>query len=332
MFWSGLDFGKGTRIEIHRTDIRGKSAAPPMFGAMCRPRQIMILGTQSTGLWYTLAPDQQTISVDHPRPAMTTPDPAFFQRPNPDKYEHLLIEGLQALAADDEDAARTTLSQATAIPDALWLTAMLDLKNGEYASATERLKAALMKPHALGAGLNRFAVAVTVVVPLTSTLIAHVQPCAAGIRLVLAGLWRRQANLSDALDQIDHITALIPDDPVAILMLAELAHEAGREATHDAQLVRLTDRINNETPLHTAVLFYRARALARLAMPFRAIAAFNLALRYRAGRPVALLRQIRYERAIIHDALGWRARARRAFEQLHAEDPGFEDVARRLAD
>ena len=47
-------------------------------------------------------------------------------------------------------------------------------------------------------------------------------------------------------------------------------------------------------------------------------------------RPEALMRQIRYERAVLYDQSGRKAQARREFERLYAEDPEFEDVAERL--
>jgi lipoprotein NlpI len=47
-------------------------------------------------------------------------------------------------------------------------------------------------------------------------------------------------------------------------------------------------------------------------------------------RPDTLMRQIRYERAVLYDQSGRNAQARREFERVYAEDPEFEDVAQRL--
>jgi len=43
-----------------------------------------------------------------------------------------------------------------------------------------------------------------------------------------------------------------------------------------------------------------------------------------------LLHQVRYDRAVLYEQVGRKAQARREFERLYAEDPGFEDVRARL--
>jgi lipoprotein NlpI len=57
---------------------------------------------------------------------------------------------------------------------------------------------------------------------------------------------------------------------------------------------------------------------------------FTLANRRRKDRPDGLLHQIRYDRAVLYQETGQRARARRQFEGIYAADPGFKDVAERL--
>ena len=57
---------------------------------------------------------------------------------------------------------------------------------------------------------------------------------------------------------------------------------------------------------------------------------FTLANRRRKDRPEALLHQIRYDRAVLYQETGQRARARGQFERIYAADPGFEDVAEML--
>ena len=96
------------------------------------------------------------------------------------------------------------------------------------------------------------------------------------------------------------------------------------------RVVRATVHVENETPVDTAILLYRGRALAALGMPDAAIDVFTLANRRRKDRPEALLHQVRYDRAVLYDQVGRKAQARREFERLYAEDPEFEDVRARL--
>jgi lipoprotein NlpI len=103
--------------------------------------------------------------------------------------------------------------------------------------------------------------------------------------------------------------------------------------THLAQVERviaLTAGITNHTSVEAALLLYRGRALARLGLTDAAIDVFTVALRRRKDRAATLLRQLRYERAVLYDQVGRKAQARRELERVFAEEPGFEDVRERL--
>lgn len=64
--------------------------------------------------------------------------------------------------------------------------------------------------------------------------------------------------------------------------------------------------------------------------PAAAIDVFTIALRRRKDRAETLLRQLRYERAVLYDRVGRKAQARRELERVYAEDPDFKDVRNRL--
>jgi tetratricopeptide (TPR) repeat protein len=96
------------------------------------------------------------------------------------------------------------------------------------------------------------------------------------------------------------------------------------------RVVRATVHVENETPVDTAILLYRGLALATLGMPDAAIDVFTLANRRCKDRPEGLLHQIRYDRAILYEQTGQRARARSEFERIYAADPDFEDLRVRL--
>ena len=88
--------------------------------------------------------------------------------------------------------------------------------------------------------------------------------------------------------------------------------------------------VENETPVDTAILLYRGKALAKLGLPDAAIDVLTLANRRHKDRPEVLMRQIRYDRAVLYDQVSRKAQARREFERLYAADPNYEDVAERL--
>ncbi|TCP30424.1 tetratricopeptide repeat protein [Rhodothalassium salexigens DSM 2132] len=119
-------------------------------------------------------------------------------------------------------------------------------------------------------------------------------------------------------------------DPMVLLSFAELALDTPDDRSLMDRVVRATVHVENETPVDTAILLYRGRALAALGLPDAAIDVFTLANRRRKDGPDGLLHQIRYERAVLYHETGQRARARQQFERIYAANPGFEDVAQRL--
>lgn len=96
------------------------------------------------------------------------------------------------------------------------------------------------------------------------------------------------------------------------------------------RLVDLTTDISNDTPVDTAVSFYRGPALVESEMPAGAIDILTLANRQQKDRPSEVVRQIRYDRALLYEQVGRKADARREMERLYAEAPGFADLRNRL--
>lgn len=329
-FWPLADLNGIVALNIVVRSLSLWTAQPQTRGRARRAMPPLIAG--SSDLWYTLHPDNA--ASPQARSALQG-----NEQPNPTLARHLLAicpglplcDAIVALLRGEYTVAHEATLACKAVADATWLAGMLALRSGALGAARSLLATALENPHALGNDIDNLGVCLTVTVPLTSAITAHVGPCPQGTQLVLGAIAQQQGDHVAALTAFERLTTLVIDDPVATLMLAELAQEAGQEEVYDGQLLRLTERITNSSPVHAALLIHRARSLRREGMPFRAIATYNEALRLRKGRSVAMLNRIRYERALIHEALGWRARARRVFEQLHATAPGFEDVAARIA-
>jgi tetratricopeptide (TPR) repeat protein len=92
----------------------------------------------------------------------------------------------------------------------------------------------------------------------------------------------------------------------------------------------MTAATENDSPIDTGILLYRARALTKRGLPDAAIDVLTRALRRRKDRPERLLHQIRYDRADLYERIGRRAQSRRELERLYAEVPGFDGLSERL--
>ncbi|MDQ6963735.1 MAG: tetratricopeptide repeat protein, partial [Mariprofundales bacterium] len=185
---------------------------------------------------------------------------------------------------------------------------------------------------------------------------AHVGPDLRGVLLGLVEVYQRQERWEDAIACLERLLRLEPDDVVVKLSLAELLLDArpgdktnrqdsrfglaggtpeGREPGTASvnvcrKIVRLAEGIENETPVHTALLLYKARALPGLGLLDAARDTLTAALRRKKGRSEELRRAIRYERALVYEDLGQHRRARSELEKLYAEDSDYADVAARL--
>jgi tetratricopeptide (TPR) repeat protein len=130
--------------------------------------------------------------------------------------------------------------------------------------------------------------------------------------------------------QIERLLKIDETDPVVLLSFAELALDIEDDRALWERVARATAHVAHVTPVDTAILLYRARALKSLGMPDAAINVLTQANRRRKDRPEGLMLQIRYDRAVLYDQRGRKTQARREFERLYAESPDFEDVRCRL--
>jgi len=192
------------------------------------------------------------------------------------------------------------------------------------------VEAALGGLDRLGGLFEKYGIAAQVTFPVTPEVDAHARPCERGTLLALVEIAQFEGDRTAAMRHIERLLSIELADPVVLLSFAELTLEGDADRAQLERIVALTAGIANETPVETALLLYRGRALARLGLADAALDVFTLALRRRKDRADTLLRQLRYERAVLYDQVGRKAQARRELERVYAEDPGFEDVRERL--
>lgn len=333
-FWRRIRLAPGVTLNL------SKSGGSLSFGprgakyTIGRRGRRATMGIPGTGLFYTVHDGSRRSSG---RAANTPTVPAkdrlsfgFFQRLTTPANERALVEGLKALSKGDERAALNSLEQATDLPDAAWLAGMLRLKREALDTAERHLTFALSRLADLGTLFAKYDVEATISLPITPEVSAHVRPRERGTLLALVEVHQLQSRHTDVMECLERLLALDTNDPVVLLSFAELALDGEEDQAAAQRVVSLTAIVGNETPIDTALLLYKGRALARLGLSQAAAETFTTALRRRKDRSADLLQQIRYERALTYDALGRKAAARRDLERLYAEAPDFEDVARRL--
>jgi len=333
-FWRRVRLAPGVTLNL------SKSTASLSFGPRGAKYTISPRGNRATagipgtGLFYTVH-DSKRAGRGGAAPAPEVPERdqlklGFFQRLMTPSEERRFIDGIRALSEDDQDAALAALEEARDLPDAAWMAAMIRLRREEIEPAKALFRYVLGKLDELGTLFAKYDIAAQASLPITGDIFAHVFPRERGTRLALVEIAQIEGRHDDAMAHLGRLMEIDSTDPVVLLSYAELALDTPDDRALMDRLVRDTADVENETPVDTAILLYRGRALAALGLPDAAIDVFTRAGRRRKDRPEGLLHQVRYDRAVLYHDTGQRARARREFERLYAADPGFEDVAKWL--
>lgn len=293
------------------------------------------LGLPGTGLFYTVhnphKPRKSAPAHKSTPAGRSAPAAAHLPRPIPtSSSEGAFLAGIEALA-HDEVAARAQFARGADLADAAWMAGLLGLGQGDLAAARDHLERALADAGQLGALMAKFALAPQIDLPITPQVTAHIQPGEAGTRLALVEIAQQQGDAARAMAQLEHLLALVPDDPVVVLSFAELALDRPADRALMDRVIELTAAATNETAIDTAILLYRGRALAALGLDQAAIHVLTQANRRHKDRPPALMQQIRHDRAALYAKTGRKAQARREFERLYAETPDFPGLRDRLA-
>jgi tetratricopeptide (TPR) repeat protein len=333
-FWRRIRLAPGITLNLSKSTA-SLSLGPPGAKYTISPRgNRATAGLPGTGLFYTVH-DRKRSGRGGEAPAPSVPQRdrlklGFFQRLMTPTEEKRFIDGIQALNDGDQDVALAALEEARDLPDAAWMAGMIRLRREEFDFAKAHFEHAMARPSDLGTLFGKYEIAAQVSLPITEDIFAHAFPRERGTRLALVEIAQLEGHHKIAMTHIARLMEIDPADPVVLLSFAELALDTADDRSLMDRVARATAHVENETPIDTAILLFRGKALAALGLPDAAIDVFTLANRRRKDRPEALLHQIRYDRAVLYEQSGQRSRARSEFERIYAADPAFQDLRARL--
>ncbi len=298
------------------------------------------VGIPGTGLFYTttfpseksggknIPPDKHGDHSARPEDRLTL---GFFKRLITPDDEEALVDGCRELALGDEDKAFHHLEKAIHLADGAYLAGFLALKKGDLEKAENYLGIAWRNHDRLGQYFSRYGIAATMSLSVTDEISVHVGPNIQGVLLGLSEIYQQQERWKDALESLEKLRQLEPDDVMVRLALAELLIDAHPDNIDIyRRIVRLSENIKNESPVHGALLLYKARALHGLGLLEAARDTLTNTMRKKKGRSKELLLALRYERALVYEDLGQQRRARGEFEKIYSMMSGYEDVESRL--
>jgi len=340
-FWQRVKIAPGVTLNLSKSG--GSLSFGPRgakFTIGSRGKRATV-GIPGTGLFYTTTLPigrsggrKNMSSVAPALPSVRAEDRltlGFFKRLVTPDDEEALVDGCRELVLGNEDKALEYFKDAVHLADGAYLAGFLTLKKEQLAEAADYLTTAAEKHSRLGRYFSKYGISATMSLPITDEVSAHVGPDLRGVLLGLVEVYQRQERWQDAIACLKRLLRIEPDDVVVKLSLAELllnAHPGDKKVCQ--KVVRLVGGIENETPIHAALMLYKAKALRHLGLATAARDTLTAALRRKKGRSDDLLRSLRYERALVFEELGQRRRSRSELERLYAETPDYKDVAARL--
>ncbi len=337
-FWRRIKIAPGVTLNLSKSG-GSLSFGPRGAKFTIGPRgKRATVGIPGTGLFYTTTgrasrrgssrAGQAIAPSVRPEDRLTL---GFFKRLITPAGEEAFVDGCRELVLGNENRALDHLRKATHLADGAFMAGVLALKRNLLDEAERYFGIAIKKENRLGHYFGKYGIASTISLPITDEVAAHMGPDRRSILLALVEVYQKQERWQDAIACLKRLRQLEPDDVVVRLSMAELLLEArSGERAAAKEVVRLSLGVKNESPIHAALLLYKAKAMRALGLLDGAREVLTKTMRRKKDRPDDLMHGLRYERAVIYEALGQRKRARSEFEKLYAEAPDYEDVAGRL--
>lgn len=332
-FWRRIPLAKGVTLNLSKGGVSLSFGRRGFRYTIGRRGRRTTLGIPGTGLFYTLTSsrkgeERQEEAIVPLKDRLTL---GFFQRLFTSKEEQAFVDGCRALVLGRDEEALAHLKEASHYADGAYLAGFLALKQGNLAEGEKYLTLVLDNYEALNKLFSKYGFHPVLELAIAEEVSVYLGVDYEGALLGLVEIFQLQKRWEEAIVAFEKLLELQPEDPVVKLSLAELLMDAypGDKKTYE-KIVNLLQDVENETPIHTALLLYKARALKGLKLYDAAVETLKLALRRKKDRPEELRKTLLYERACLYETLGEKRKARKDFEKLYAQDPSFEDVAEKL--
>ena len=339
-FWRRIKIAPGLTLNLSKSG--GSLSFGPRgakFTVGSRGKRATV-GIPGTGLFYTSTlPSDKSSNRKFPSKKISQPvvrsedrlTMGFFKRLITPRDEEALVDGCRELVLENENKALNHLKKAVHLADGAYLAGFLSLKKERFEEASEYLSTANDRSKELCRYFNKYGISPTMSLPITEEVSVHVGPNIRGVLLGLVEIYQRLTRWEDAIECLNRLRRMEPEDVVIKLSLAEILMESkSGEPNVNKRIIQLTEGVENESEVHAALLFYKAKALRNLKLFVAARDVLTKALRRKKDRSTELLHALRYERALAYEDLGQQKRSRNEFEKLYVEAPDYEDVAIKL--
>ena len=293
-------------------------------------------GIPGTGVYYTTTSGWGGGPGISPPPSQSqqgpsSPDLGFFRGLVTPPAERELVAGLTQYLAGKTDDAYMAFRRNVSLVDSVFMLGFLSLGKNLFLEAETAFMHCRDVGGDLGAAIRKYTKGFQLSLQVTEYIDASIDVDTRGLTLSLAEAYQKQGKYSDAIREVTALWNCNSADPIVLLSLCELVGKSPASTNSDLDdIVRASSSVDNDDPVHTNILYLRAAAMYRMQLADAAIKQLSLLLRKKTDRPDSLLRQIRYLRARLFEQLNQKAKAKKDYEMVYAEDPSFRDVRSRI--
>lgn len=262
---------------------------------------------------------------------MNNVDVGFFNRLVLSDSEKNFIDGVKAFLAGDHQTAFQFFQKEPAAPDSAFIAGIMLLDVKDCPAAQSCFRFAGQNASRLGELFSKYAIDIDISFPITDVLAVNLPPSILAVRLAEVEVLQLQRDFNAACNILIELLRDNPDSLPVKISLAELVLDSSPHNTEWLNyLVSILDDVENTTPVHSVLLYYRAVVLKNLNLYDAALTVLARIGRKKAGLSAALLRAAGHEKALIYEAQGNDRKARACWEKIYAEDPSDHIAARKL--
>ncbi len=256
---------------------------------------------------------------------------SFFQRLITPPEEQEFVAGSREYVLGSKKKALEHFKKASHLADAAFVAGFLSLKNRQWLDAEKYLYLACADSKKLGKYFAKYGISLSLSLAITDELVVYLTPSLKDAQLGLVEAYQHQEKYHQAIEVLKKLRRSMPEDLLIKLSLVELLYHVKSDDKKLAkQILQIIGEIQNDSPIHTALMLYHARALKTLGLLQAAKEVLSSALRKKKDRDNHLLLALRYERALVYQALGQSKRAKTELEKIYAESPDYQDVSKLL--
>jgi len=167
--------------------------------------------------------------------------------------------------------------------------------------------------------------------PITDFFSVNLVPSAYAVDLLRVEAYQHLNEISSACNLL---LAWYKQDPNNLLIKISLSELILSTAPNNTpwlkSLLGMTEHIENESPIHTVLLFYRGIVFENLKLYDCAQNVLSAISRKKKDREDELLLAIQEERAKIFELQGQKSSAKKLWEKIYSEDPSNLEAAKKV--